>query len=262
VPVAAGKPLDEPLGVGAAPQRQGRELQACRPPLGPLGQALHLVRCQVDLGKPLEELLGLAAPEAQVALAQLDELAGQPEPVERQRRVRAAADHEPQVGVDHGADEPVQQVGGAAPVDHVQVVEHDRGRRGLGEVSHRPDHRPVGPAVVGVVVERGLEHPGHQFLERDEHRVEEVLRVGVARVERQPGDGVGRGRRPLPHRDRLARAGGAGDDDDAGAGSIDGGRQPVTPDEMAGEVRRRARRDHRWTPQCRRIQAPCPTPHG
>jgi hypothetical protein len=31
---------------------------------------------------------------------------------------------------------------------------------------------------------------------------------------------------------------------------------------MAGEVRRRARRDHRWTPQCRRIQAPCPTPHG
>jgi hypothetical protein len=180
--------------------------------------------------------------------------------VELQRRIGPAADHQPQVGVGHGADEPVQQVGGAAPVDHVQVVEHHRGCRGLGQVPHCPDDGPVRPAVTGVVIERRLEHPGHELLERDEHRVEEVLGVGVARVERQPGDRIGGGRRPLSHRDRLARSGRARDDDDAGAGSIEGGPQPVTTDEVAGEVRRRARRDHRWTPRCRRIGAPCPHP--
>ena len=237
VPVAAGEPLDEPFGVVAAPQRQSRELQARRPSLGPLGQALDLVRRQVDLGEPLEELLGLAPAEAQVALPQLDELARQPEPVEPQRRVGPAADDEAQVGVGHGADEPVQQVGRAAPVDHVQVVEHHRGDGSLGQVPHRPDDGPVRPAVAGVVVERRLEHPGHELLERDEHRVEEVLGVGVPRVEREPGDGVGSGHRPLPHRDRLAGPCGAGDDDDPGAGTSEGGHQAVTTDEVAGEVR-------------------------
>ena len=77
-----------------------------------------------------------------------------------------------------------------------------------------------------------LEDAGHELLQRDEDRVEEVLGVGVARVERQPGHRVGGGGGPLAHGDGLARPRRTGDDDEARPRAPEGVEEALAADRV------------------------------
>ena len=137
---------------------------------------------------------------------------------------------------DH-VDQPRQQRRRGAAVEDVQVVEHDRGPRPDGEVPDRAIDRLVGGAVLGVTFECGLEHARGELLDGQQHGVEEVLRIGVAGVERQPGHRVGLGHGPVADRHRLARSRRPRDDDQPGPLAPDAGRQSFSPHDPGGEVR-------------------------
>src|SRR5690606_4488917 len=112
VPVAAGEALDELVDVPAAGQRQRGEVQAGRPALGPLDQALDLPAVELHGREAGEEVDGLVDIEAQVGLPQLDDLADEADAVELDRRVRPRRQDEGEVGPGEEVDEPGQQAGG------------------------------------------------------------------------------------------------------------------------------------------------------
>ena len=95
--VAAGEPGHEGADVGVALQRQGGQLQPGHPAFGPVPEGGHGCLGQFGPDGRSEQLGGLLAGEAQVGLAQLGQLAAGPQPGQRQRRVGAAGQHQPQL---------------------------------------------------------------------------------------------------------------------------------------------------------------------
>jgi hypothetical protein len=77
-------------------ERQGRRLQPGHPALGAVRQRRHGRLGQVGPDGAAQQRGGLLGAEAQVVLAQLGQLPAGPQPCQRQRRVGAACQHQPQ----------------------------------------------------------------------------------------------------------------------------------------------------------------------
>ena len=93
VAVGAGERLDEGADVAVAPGEGRRgERDACRPALGAPGEAVHLVRAEVDPGNAGEHPGDLVGVEGEVVGPQLLQLAGRAQPAEREGRVPAGGD--------------------------------------------------------------------------------------------------------------------------------------------------------------------------
>src|SRR4029453_2966561 len=95
VPVAAGERRDEAARVVPSPQRQGGQLQACSPAFGAGGQRGDGGLGQAGSQGGVEHRGRLLGGEAQVAGAQLDQLAAAAQPCQRQRGVAAGRKDQP-----------------------------------------------------------------------------------------------------------------------------------------------------------------------
>ena len=126
--VVAGQRADERGAVAAAPEGERGELEPGRPALRPLLQPVHVGRFEAELERAVEQLVGLGVGELQLLRPDLHELAGRPEARERQRRVGAAGDRDPQRPrqvAQEVRDRGVQEL----VVQQVVVVEHEHDRR-------------------------------------------------------------------------------------------------------------------------------------
>ena len=94
--VVAGQRADERGAVAAAAEGERGELEPGGPALRPLLQPVHVGRFEAELERAVEQLVGLGVGELQLLHADLHELAGRPQTCERQRRVGAAGDRDPQ----------------------------------------------------------------------------------------------------------------------------------------------------------------------
>jgi len=94
-PLGAGEPGGEPFRVGVPGQRQRRQPQPRRPPLGPLLQQRQRRPGQLH-PRGVEQLPGLGQAEPQVVRSDLGQLAFQPQPVQAQPHVMPGGQHEPQ----------------------------------------------------------------------------------------------------------------------------------------------------------------------
>ncbi len=132
-PVGAGELGQEARRLGVPVQRERRQAQSCGPALGARPQRVDVCVGEGEV-EPPAQLGGLAAVEREVGDAQLRERAAYAQPLDRQRRVGAAGEHEAQLlgGVAH---EEVDRRGrlGARQLVHLVEHEHQRGvaaRRG------------------------------------------------------------------------------------------------------------------------------------
>ena len=114
-----------PLVRGLAARREVEQLEAGRPALGPAGEDGQLVgRDGLAVVVP-EQALDLPRPEPQVVRADLDEVAGdaQAAQVDRRREPRPDDDREPARGV---LDEPPERDLGGRPLEAVGVVDDEQ----------------------------------------------------------------------------------------------------------------------------------------
>ncbi len=95
-PLAAGELGREPLRIRVPRQRQRRQPQPRRPPLGPLMQHQHRRLGQLYAGG-VEQFPRLSCGEAQIGGADVGQLAFQPQPVQAQPHVMPGGQHEPQL---------------------------------------------------------------------------------------------------------------------------------------------------------------------
>jgi hypothetical protein len=210
VPVAAREGRDEPGRVGVAVQRQPRQLHPGDPALGAGHQRRQAGAGQVQPGLP-QQRGRLFGREAQVALAQFHELPAGTQPRQRQRWVRAAGHHHPQLGRQPVEQEP-EAVVDRRRIDDVVVVQHQgepvslRHQRVEQGGHHRLRRR------LRAVQQRGdlPADPGPHPVERGGGIAPEPGRVVVAGVQRQPGD------RPLAAAGRRPAAGCGGPSHRAG----------------------------------------------
>ena len=131
VAVGAGERVDEGADVAVASRERRRgERDAGGPALGAPGEAVHVVRAEIDPGNGGEHPGDLVGVEGEVVGPQLLQFTGGPQPAEREGRIPPGGDddvdvlghpfHEERDGLVHG------------PVgDHVVVVEHEHDRPGL-----------------------------------------------------------------------------------------------------------------------------------
>ena len=188
VPVVPGEPGDEPGGVVAALQRQRGQLQRGHPALGPALQRGHVGRGEPESHR-VEVRRRLLLGEPKVGRAHLGQLAARAQPRQRQRRVGAGRDHEPQLGrqvVDAGTPSPRGSPG--------------RGRRGSRRGRARPrrpgDARSLSRLVSTVVIgvppgdsRSACADPptaGSRRAEGGQHVGPEGRRVAVTGVQGQP----------------------------------------------------------------------------
>ena len=94
-PVGAGELGREPFRVRVPGQRQRRQPQTCRPPLGPLMQSGQGLLRQLH-SRCREQLPCLVHAEPQLGLADLGQFTLQPQPVQPQPHVMPGRQHEPQ----------------------------------------------------------------------------------------------------------------------------------------------------------------------
>ena len=187
---------DRPARLGREPvavaPREGcrRERDACGPALGAPGEAVHLVRGEIDPGNAGEHPGDLVRVEGEVVGPQLLQLTGRAQPAERKGRVPAGGDddvdvlgqafHEEGDGLVHG------RVG-----DHVIVVQDEHDRPGLrDQVVDQQGNRGVADRAPpgGQGTQRAFPDAGRRLPERGQHVAPEQDRVVVAGVERHPGD--------------------------------------------------------------------------
>ena len=95
-PLAAGELVREPLRVRVPGQRQDRQPQPRRPPLGPLMQQRQRRLRQLHPG-PLEQCPRLTQREPQIVRPDLGQLTLQPQPVQPEPHVVPGGQHEPQL---------------------------------------------------------------------------------------------------------------------------------------------------------------------
>ena len=197
VPVAAGEGGHEARDVGLGAQRQRRQLQPDGPAFGPFGQRGG--GREVEVGRDLaEQFRRLVEVEPEIGGAHLTQLAPPPVPGQAQRRIGAAGQHDAQLGRTVLEQEPDRRVHGVRG-DQVVVVEHQQhaGQARLGHdiVDQRADQRVVGRR------RRRAGQRAHPLgdararqVQSGQHMPPEPDRVVVSRVERQPGDRLGRSR--------------------------------------------------------------------
>jgi hypothetical protein len=206
--LVAREVVDELVGRAAGADRDANEPESGGPALRPLDDEVDPVLVEDDPDR-VEELARLVLREGEVGGAHLCEVAAQPEQVQRQQRVAARREDEPQLR--HPAPEHVPErrrhdVGRRL----VQVVDHDHerlveaGERVQERVQERLGRLALGrgeePERLGAAgASRRLEQPGPE------------LGLGVIGTERQPGDVLRRLGAPLrepgAEEDGLARAG-------------------------------------------------------
>ena len=139
VPVVDREGGHEGAGVGALAEREGRQLEAGGPTLGPRHQLVQVRFVELDPGDRRDQLGGLASGERQLVLAQLDERLRQPEAVEAAGRVHAGGDDRPQ-RLRRLVDERGELVEHRGVAQLVEVVDDEGGRWEVVEgVEHRAD---------------------------------------------------------------------------------------------------------------------------
>ena len=224
-PLAAGELRDEPLGIGVPRQRDRREPQTGRPPLGPLPESRRSLIGQRDPAR-LEQPPGLLEGEAQVGVADIRQRARQPQAVQPEARVLARREHDPQRGGQPG-QEALEQPERLGRAQLMQIVDdQDDGPSEGAEVGQQVfDDRLAGEG-------RRRRDPLHPPLragrggEGIDHREPEPLRVPLAAVDRHPRDRSGGcvGLHPGAQQRGLAATGRRAQDDDL---ARPGARQPV-----------------------------------
>ena len=130
------------MPVGGRRQRQRREIQACGPTLGPLDQADNILRSQTERVPLVQQRTTLGGGEPQVTGAQLEEVALRAQPPEGQRGLGSGGKDQLD---DRGLmiDHPAQHVPRHPRLQHVDVVQHQRHRRLLGQHRQQPRQHPI-----------------------------------------------------------------------------------------------------------------------
>ncbi len=169
------------------------------PPLGSLGESLDVGRGEPNV-RLAKERVGLRGRDTEIACSQLGQIAVGAKPGDRQPWVLAARDHDLNC-VGGAIHELADRLLAGTARHRVPVLEHENDRRAVGELvdekrNARLDDRPRPGA------ERPERAPADgvvDVLKRRDHVTPQPSRVGVLRVERDPGEGVTIGvrRRPL-----------------------------------------------------------------
>ena len=227
---------EEAVDVARLAQRQRREPQARRPTGGLVHQRAHLPGRQ-DQVRAGEQRGRLVRGEGEVAGADLAELAREAQPRDRQRRVGAPREHEPQRArtlPDQCRQGPHRR---GARRERVDVVEDQVDRAGNPvERLEQPDQEAVLRRVEPV--QRGTDR--RAAAQGGEHGRPETWGGAVVVVERQPGDPVRPPRGPLGEQQRLAVPGrGADEQQPARLRGVEQGEQPGAADVARGDVRHR-----------------------
>ena len=202
VPENSGR---QPLRIGVPGQRQRRQPQPRRPPLGPLHQQRQLGQVHPGGGQQLPRL---GHGEPQIRLADLGQLALQPQPVQPQPHVMPGGQHEPQLR--------------RGP--HDQQLQLPQRVAGPARARHRPPATTGHPAAPDPLSSRSaIAHPSrsgaavsrpHQrrprrgLPQRGQHRQPEPLRITLAAPGRHPRRAARHTRPadPGPQQHRLAAA--------------------------------------------------------
>ena len=204
-PLGAGELFGEPPRIGVPGQRQRRQPQPGRPPLGPLHQQRRIG--QLHPGG-VEQFLGLGHSEPQIWLADFGQLAVQPQPVQAQAHIMPGGEHEPQLlwRPHHQQLQLLLRLGRA---QLVQVIDHE-----IDPVLQRRQvfQQPLGDRPP-VQVRRGRQRlhqhqPRGRLAQRAEHRQPELLRIPLAAPDRHPRGAARRARLadPRSQQDRLPAA--------------------------------------------------------
>jgi len=105
------------------PQRQGRQLQPCRPSLGAAFQRCHRRFGHLRPGGVPQQRGRFLGGEAQTVFTQLSKLAPGSQPRQRQRRVGAARQHQPQ-RIRHGLQQEPERGVDRRRLDQMVVIQH------------------------------------------------------------------------------------------------------------------------------------------
>jgi hypothetical protein len=183
--LAAGELLGEPLRIRVPGQRQRRQPQPRRPPLGPVHQQRQYRPGHLHPGRG-EQRPRLGRAEPQIVRADLGQLSLQPQPVQSQPQIVPGRQHEPQVlGCPH--DQQLQLPPRLVRAQFVHVVEYQPQRLvQRRQVLQQPlDYRP--PVQVG---RRGQfpnqRRPRRRPAQRVEHRQPESLWIMLVPPDRHP----------------------------------------------------------------------------
>jgi hypothetical protein len=203
-PLGPRKLRRQPLRIGVPGQRQHGQPQPRRPPLGPLDQRRRVGQVHPGGG---EQLGRLGHGEPQIRLAQLGELALQPQPVQPQPHIMPGRQREPQLR--RGPHDQQLQLRERVRAQLLHVVDYQPQpifqRR---QIRQQPldDHPPV-------QVRRRRQFPDQRrsrggLPQRAQHRQPEPLRIPLAALGRHPGGGARHTRPadPGPQQHRLAAA--------------------------------------------------------
>ena len=188
-------PWNEAIKALASSRRESRagQVQRGHPSLGAQGQALHVVGCQLQPHRAVQQLGRLLVGEVQVGDPDLGQLSPGSHPGQRQRWVSPSRQHY----VDAGREVVQEDAEGlvAAGVGHqVVVVQHQHQRRAdrAQLAVQRRQHRPVQVrpgALQGS--KRGRAHARLDGPQRLHDVSPEASRVVVALVQRHPGHPAG-----------------------------------------------------------------------
>jgi hypothetical protein len=142
IAVAAREALHEAGRVVVVLQRDSRQLEPGNPTFGPILQGGH-GRCgKLSPSHGTEQGRRLLEGEAQIGLPELGQLAAGPPPRQRQRRVGATGDHQPQRRGEV-LEQELQRLVDLRCLDQVVVVHHQH--NGLGRIRQLVDqcgHEP------------------------------------------------------------------------------------------------------------------------
>ena len=167
--VAAGELRDEPLDVPPPGEREGGHLEAHGPPLGALLQGLDVGGRERQAHRLVQEVGGLLGGEAEIAGAQLGELAAGAQPREVERRIHPRGDHQVQARrqpVEQELQGPVDRraVDGVVVVEHQhEIVRPRRRSRSAARSGSAPAPRGSGLCACRSTVRASSPRPGWSF---------------------------------------------------------------------------------------------------
>jgi hypothetical protein len=195
--------------VRMTPQREGGQLEPSHPTLGAALQRRHRGLGHLWPGGLPQQRGRLLRGEAQVLFAQLAKLATGPQPRQRQGRVGAAGQHQPQRTRQVLQQQPERAVD-RRRLDQVVVVQHQHHLLArVGQIVDQGGHHRLERGGLHVLEQRGdaSGDPRVRAIQRGTDVPPEPHRVIVASVERQPADGPLAAPGPVGHQARLAEAG-------------------------------------------------------
>ncbi len=204
-PLAARELGHKALRVRVRGQRDRRQAQTGRPSLGAFLQRVEPGIRQRD-SAGAQQGAGFVEREAQVGPAQFGQLAREPQAVQAERRLLACREHDPQP-CRQPPEQHLQPLERVAGVKLVQVVDHQRERlleplelrqeslqhHRACELRRRAD--PLDDLIAGRIGDRA------------DHVKPEPLRITLAALDRDPGDGRVRLRGPRAQQNALPASG-------------------------------------------------------